>query len=344
MTIEERLQYVEEIRRKVLGEDLMFHRSGHIDGRPNCPHCKSEDIYKNGKYKDKQKYVCKSCGKGFGLLTGTCVHRIHKKELWGSFIDMTLQSFSIRDISKKLGLSIQTVFDWRHKLLSSIENIDSKEFKGIVEMDDVQMRFNQKGRKTGFIEEKRRTIIGINRHGNRQSFRLKKKRKRGISNDQVSFLLCIDRYGTIETGLLKIGKISIKSLGYCLNDKFVSRFNTDNIFVTDECKSYNLLQMYGFDHESLNIRRKEWSRGTFHLNTLNNTDGRFKSWIKSSFSSVSTKYLNNYLNYFKVLKFILDSDNKVEDFIKKSLKDDSTQVRFSKIENSYWNFVNSFSI
>ncbi len=35
------------------------------------------------------------------------------------------------------GISIQTSFDWRHKLLTSFSNVSVEEFQGIVESDDL---------------------------------------------------------------------------------------------------------------------------------------------------------------------------------------------------------------
>ncbi len=31
----------------------------------NCEHCGSSNVYKHGKYKGNQKYICRDCGKTF---------------------------------------------------------------------------------------------------------------------------------------------------------------------------------------------------------------------------------------------------------------------------------------
>ena len=48
-----------------------------------------------------------------------------------------LSGYSIRKSAKETGISIQTSFDWRHKLLSSFSSVSVEEFKGIVESDDL---------------------------------------------------------------------------------------------------------------------------------------------------------------------------------------------------------------
>ncbi|CAG5076251.1 IS1595 family transposase [Parvicella tangerina] len=305
-----------------------------------CPDCGSDKLKKNGNYGDKQKFVCKACNRGFGILSGTCVHGLHKRELWTRFIEFTLESMSIRKICEELNISRQTCLDWRHKLLTSINEVFTKEFHGIVEMDDMLMRLNQKGRREDFIEESRRTKTITNRYGNRVSMRLKGNRKRGISRDQVSVLLTVDRYGTVGTGMLKRGKMDSNSLNRVFGNGLLSRLNSDNTIVTDEAKAYvSVLNACGFDHEHINAGNKQWTKGIYHLNTLNNADGRFKKWIKYHFSSVSTKYLHNYLGYFKMLFFVLKSGEKMEEFLRFSLIDITSNFRFRNIENQYQTFL-----
>lgn len=317
-------------------------RSDINDGTVCCPNCSSDNTRKNGTHRNKQRYVCNSCCVGFRTLTGTCVQGLHKRELWTRFIELTLESESIRKICGELNISRQTCLDWRHKLLTSINETFTKEFHGIVEMDDMLMRLNQKGRrKSTFIEESRRTETVTNRYRNCVSKRISGNRKRGISRDQVSVLLTIDRYGTVGTGMLKRGKMDSKSLNRVLSNGLLSRLNEANTIVTDEAKAYvSVLNKHRFDHEHINAGNKQWTKGIYHLNTLNNADGRFKKWIKYHFSSVSTKYLHNYLGYFKMLFFVLkDSSSKMEEFLQFSLTDITSCVRFKNIENQYQTFL-----
>ena len=311
------------------------------DCKIECPHCKSDLVKKNGSIDGKQRFKCNTCNKTFGILSNTCIHALKKKHLWMAFIELTLNSNSIRKIAKKLNLSIQTVFDWRHKLLAAIDNVFTKDFHGVVEIDDIYMRLNQKGCRENFIEALRRTKTITNRYGSKVSMRIKGNKKRGISNNQVSILLTTDRYGTIGTGMLKRGKMTSESLNRVLNNGLLSRLNTENTIVTDEAKAYvSVLQNHGFDHEHINAGDKKWTKGIYHLNCLNNADGQFKKWITYHFSSVATKYLNNYLNYFKMLFFVLkDSAEMIEYTLRLSLKDINSINRFRNIENQYQEFL-----
>lgn len=52
----------------------------------------------------------------------------------------------LKQIAAKVGVSHQTAFDWRHKILSGTGG-DKEQFEGITEMDDIWFLYSQKGRK-----------------------------------------------------------------------------------------------------------------------------------------------------------------------------------------------------
>ena len=339
LSFDEKRQLINLLTNELFLNNLDKYRTENTGDRPCCPKCESKNIIKNGSQNNVQKFKCKDCHKTFGLLTGTCVHWLHKKDMWLKFIELTFESKSIRTICKEIGInSRQTIFNWRHKLLSSLDQIFEKQFKGVVEIDDMLVRFNQKGRVNSFMESVRRSST----HTNERGFKYVKRRKlskRGISNEQVSVLFTIDRYRTIDMKLLKLGKINISSLGRVFDDGLRERLNKENIIVTDGCTSYRSI-LEGFSHEKLVVYKGEKVRGQFHLNTLNNYCGVYKDWIRYNFRSVATKYLQNYLNCFKMIFFVLkNSENAIIDFLKLSLKDGSTFERFHTTEERYQEFL-----
>lgn len=323
-------------------------RSEIINDKPVCPHCESEKVKKNGSHNGKQRYVCleDSCGKGFRDMTGTFVYRMQNVNKLPRFVELMLESKSIREITKELEMARQTVLDWRHKILCAFNETFTKEFMGIVEVDDVYMRFNQKGRRSlsgTFLDEYRRTFTVTNAYGNRVSKRMNNKRLSGVSDEQVSILFCVDRYKTIGTKMLRKGKINTASVRRIFNSDFDDRFNYGNIMVTDGETAYNRVfsqKIYSHEPVVIDLKNKRFKRGYFHLNTLNNVDGRFKKWIKTSFSSVATKYLDNYLMYFKMLFFVLaGSDDKENDLLRFALVDNKAHSRMKSLEADYWNFL-----
>jgi len=57
-------------------------------------------------------------------------------------------------MSEKFGISIPTAFSWRHKILLSLPELDSK-FTNKTQIDDIWFRCSQKGRK-GFKYSKKK--------------------------------------------------------------------------------------------------------------------------------------------------------------------------------------------
>ena len=145
----DRLSILDKLKTSVLeSKPILKHRYS-INTRP---HCDGEKFHRHGTYKNGgNRFKCTGCKKTFNDLTGTSIHGIKKKHLWGQFINLMFESKCIREISKTLGLSTKTVFEWRHKVLSSFDEIFTKEFRGVVETDDIYLRFNQKGIKKNSV-------------------------------------------------------------------------------------------------------------------------------------------------------------------------------------------------
>lgn len=102
-----------------------------------CPYCDSKKYRKHGIDKGSQRYYCNNCKRTFTEYTGTWLAGIHKKELVGDYLKLMEQELSLDKISEALGINKKTAFDWRHKILSGLENVDKGNFKGITECDGI---------------------------------------------------------------------------------------------------------------------------------------------------------------------------------------------------------------
>ena len=60
-----------------------------------CPHCHGTYIIKNGKYKGKQRFICKTCLKNFNSLTNSPMSMSHKPEKWPLFIECLIKDLSL---------------------------------------------------------------------------------------------------------------------------------------------------------------------------------------------------------------------------------------------------------
>lgn len=89
-----------------------------------CPYCNSHRIVGNGKYKDRRRYVCKSCGKSFNDYSGTILSYIQDKDKFNLFAKNLLLGKSIRESANELNISPNTSFLWRKKILGSLDEIN----------------------------------------------------------------------------------------------------------------------------------------------------------------------------------------------------------------------------
>ena len=121
----------------------------------SCPSCSSNKISGNGKQKGVQRYVCRSCKKYFRDTTGLLTHNMKKSALVSKYMYNLLMGYSIRKCAKETGICIQTSFDWRHKIIGSLNAQRPSSFEGIVESDDIFFLESSKGSRS--LERERRS-------------------------------------------------------------------------------------------------------------------------------------------------------------------------------------------
>jgi transposase-like protein len=110
-----------------------------------CPHCQSESVSKRGRQSGVQMYKCQSCSKWYSETTGTPLWDIKIKNKWQSYLRCMQQGMTLKQISVEIGISIQTSFDWRHKILSSLSGFTPQTLSGIVECDELELALSNKG-------------------------------------------------------------------------------------------------------------------------------------------------------------------------------------------------------
>ena len=118
--------------------DLLSIREEQLNNKMgNCPHCNSLKYSKDGREKSGvQRYRCKSCNRSFNAYTGTWLAKINKKDILVPYLKLMRKGLSLEKIRKKLNINKKTAFDWRHKIIDSLANIEEGNFEGIKESDE----------------------------------------------------------------------------------------------------------------------------------------------------------------------------------------------------------------
>ncbi|MCY6354809.1 IS1595 family transposase [Clostridium sp. ZS2-4] len=262
-----------------------------------CLHCDSNNVVRNGKYNGKQRYLCKDCGKTFSDFTQSPISNSKKPlDKWLKYAECMIMGYSIRRCAKIVGINIATSFFWRHKILDAIAKfMDIGSVDGVIEADEVffaeSFKGNHKKSKTFKMPRKARK-------------RGKQVKKRGISKEQICVATAIDRQGNIIIELICKGRMTHKEL----KKLYDGHIGESSILCTDSHKSYiQFAKDFDLDHKR--IKRGRHKEGVYHIQHINSLHSKLKKWMYK-FHGVSTKFLKNYLYWFKWLQFF-DEDKEL---------------------------------
>ena len=249
-----------------------------------CPHCGNIHVYKRGIKNGVQSYSCKSCGKWYRETTGTPLYNIQLKEKWQSYLGLMEKGIPIKKIAKELDISIQTSFDWRHKILSSLEQFVPKELTDTVECDELELSLSNKG-EHNLTRKPRRRANDFKRNENKEE----------VSTVQV--ITAVER----DTGnkffrVVETKRLNKEQIAKALDGKIAN----GTTLITD--KHYSYLS-YTKDNDTITHKRllaKEHvdkRNKNIHLQKVNNVHSQVRDFIRP-FNGVSSKYLQNYLNWY----------------------------------------------
>jgi len=252
-----------------------------IDRQEKCPHCGGIHYYRYGRAKGAQRFKCKDCGRTFCEYTGTWLEGLHKKSLVEPYLGMMIDHCSLDKTSRKLNINKKTALDWRHKILSSLEQNTGDEFEGVVESDETFFEHSEKGNKK------------LNRLPRKRGTQAKNK---GTGTNKATVIVSKDRNKSLKMTLSTMGRITKSDI----KESFQKPLSSTTILCSDGHVSYKGYSMDNkLKHIVLRSDLKQFiKKGGYHLQHVNEIHNRLKKWIDGTFWGVSTKYLQNYLNRF----------------------------------------------
>ena len=265
----------------------VFDQYSNID---SCPRCFSFHFKKDGKRKGIQRYKCLDCKRYFNYKTNTILAHLQKLDKWNDFMEdfLSLEFSSLMSLKEKLHLSEQTVFNWRHKLLSSIvANSNKKFFNEHLEFDEAFFKISRKGRRGMRIKNKR-------------SYRLWRKGLRGDSKYMVKVFFIFGRSSAmLETYESHMGRTSIENLRNYFYDahfkkvEVISDAHPSYVSFFKRCQIPHLT-FISKDHVNPNLPK-------VHNQTINAFMRGFKVFVNHHLRGVSSKYLNCYAKWFEFI-------------------------------------------
>lgn len=217
-------------------------------------------------------------------MTNTPLSGTHYPSKWMEYFKMMVEGYTLPKITDVLKIHISTAFYWRHKILNALRSLGHDTLKGIVESDETYFLESHKGKKD-ISHRKARKRGGA-------------ATKRGISNEQICVLVAQDRNGQVISEMAGTGRIKSTEI-----DRVLGQFIDNNaLLCSDNATNYKKFAAEkGLKHEIVNIRKGIYvKKSIYHIQHVNAYHTQLKKFMQR-FQGVATKYLDNYLFWFKYI-------------------------------------------
>jgi len=250
--------------------------------RLRCPRCQGTQLYRHGEANGLQRFQCRACRRTFNSLTGTPLARLRLKEKWLEYGACLLDSDTVRNAAKQLGVNKNTTMRWRHRFLNSTKADRPRSLSGIAEADET------------FLLESKKGARDLDRPARKRGGHAS---KRGISDEQVCILVARYRNGSTFDFVTGCGPVTKAQLLEHLPPILAA----DTLLVTDANAAYRAFAKHaGVSHAFINLRSgirvTQHPKGAIHVQNVNAYHSRFHTWLRC-FNGVATRYLANYLGW-----------------------------------------------
>ena len=167
--------------------------------------------------------------------------------------------------------------------MNALGSLGFNQLQGIVESDETFFRESMKGRE---ITHRKAKKCG------------EKDEKRGISNFKIAVVVAQDRNGSVIARKAGTGSVKAEEIDTLIDESI----HPSALLCTDTATNYKkFAKIKGLQHETVNERQKQRvKKGIYHVQHINNFHNRLKKWMEH-FQGVATKYLDNYLYWFRWL-------------------------------------------
>ena len=251
-----------------------------FDALSQCPHCHSNHLKKWGKSGSIQRYRCKGCLKTFNNKTNTALAKLHKSHLWEEYARCMMLRLTLREAADICHINLRTAFLWRHRFLKAQSGKNNDKLSGIIEVDEFFLAYSEKGTNTLTKQTKPRKRGGD----------IDKRTKDG----QVAVLLSIDRSNHM------INPILLADSTAEIAANFTNNITENSVLCSDGSWSYvTIAKETNCDHKRLINGNVRVIDKVYHIQTVNGAIAHFKGWVNGKMKGVATKYLSNYLAWFR---------------------------------------------
>jgi len=301
-----------------------------------CRNCGANNFVKNGTIKGVQRYQCKVCDCTQSHDANTPLYNLKLKDKWTDFVFIMLdkeRSITSSNISKELEVNYKTAFRWRHKFLSSVNVVDNIELSEETELDEIYFPFTVKG----IIGKEKFDVYIAPEHPDNVESEFRIEEKMMEEESYQSIFMCIhNRHQDFDFIPIKNQKKGVVSEADLTRIMQKIKLSGKTVITDSETSMKSFLNKIG-DVNHLTFKSSDIKRGILeeknvHNNNINNTIMLLKNWLKDFFG-VSTKYLWNYLKWFRFIrKFEIF---KMKEMLRFTLSDKNSYPRFKSLFDDY---------
>lgn len=273
------------------GESRLLERlKFYFDQHPVCVRCRSTHINRWGTKDGHQRYCCKDCGKTFNAMSGTPLSHLRVREKLDQYVECMDGETTLRPAARQCGISLDTSFHLRHRLMALVENDSYGQLSGIAEEDETFFHESHKGDR-GLLAPRKRGS-----KGQRKSRPAKAEKK--VSVPLIPVMVACDRSRHVVDAVLK--KVSTKELQSQLEGKILAG---STLCLDAHLAHEHLAEKLSLTSKTLvSSSGERVKEGIYHIQSVNAYHSELKRWINGFFKGVATKYLQRYLGWKRYLR------------------------------------------
>ena len=223
-------------------------------------------------------------------MSGTSLSHLRVRDKLDQYIECMDGETTLRPAARRCGISLDTSFHLRHRLMELVKDDSYGQLSGIAEEDETFFRESHKG------DRKQKTPRKRGGRTQRKSANVLSEKK--VRIPLIPVMVACDRERHVIDAVLK--KVSTEEL--------VSQLEGHILAGSTLCIDAHLAHESLADKLSLTAKMlvssagQRVKEGIYHTQTVNAYHSELKRWIDGFFKGVATKYLQRYLGWKRYLK------------------------------------------
>ena len=163
---------------------------------------------------------------------------------------------------------------------------------------------------------------------------------RGISNDQVAVIVTQDRKSGLDLTVATMGRLKKVDIDKAIGSRVKPN---KTILCSDAHVSYKGFAIdNNIEHHALKaIIKQRVKNKVYHIQHVNSTHNKLKKWIENTFWGVSTKYLQQYLNWYRIKEKLKDRNDKLNVLVAEVVEDVTAYQKYQNIELKYEKLIST---